>query len=73
MLAYRIGGLDSYGVCFSIASDLGSAFADLLLKWQIQGSIYVRGKMTASKPFMRALAKPLHTKHTIIIAQIQDV
>lgn len=73
MLAYRIGGLDSYGVCFSIASDLGSAFADLLLKWQIQGSIYVRGKMTTSKPFMRALAKPLHTKHTIIIAQIQDV
>lgn len=72
MLAYRIGGLDSYGVCFSIASDLGSAFADLLLKWQTQGSIYVRGKMTTSKPFMRALAKPLHTKHTIIIAQIQD-
>lgn len=72
MLAYRIGGLDSYGVCFSIASDLGSAFADLLLKWQIQGSIYVCGKMTTSKPFMRALAKPLHTKHTIIIAQIQD-
>lgn len=72
MLAYRIGGLDSYGVCFSIASDLGSAFADLLLKWQIQGSIYVCGKMTTSKPFMRALAKPLHTKHTIIVAQIQD-
>lgn len=72
MLAYRIGGLDSYGVCFSIAGDLGSAFADLLLKWQTQGSIYVRGKMTTSKPFMRALAKPLHTKHTIIIAQIQD-
>lgn len=71
MLAYRIGGLDSYGVCFSIASDLGSAFADLLGKWQVQGAIYLQGELFACAPFARALLKPLRTRHKLIITQVQ--
>lgn len=73
ILAYRIGGLDSYGVCFSIVSDLGSAFADLLGKWQVQGAIYLQGELFACAPFARALLKPLHTRHKLIIAQAQGV
>lgn len=71
ILAYRIGGLDSYGVCFSIVSDLGSAFADLLGKWQVQGAIYLQGELFACAPFARALLKPLRTRHKLIIAQAQ--
>lgn len=73
ILAYRIGGLDSYGVCFSIVSDLGSAFADLLGKWQVQGAIYLQGELFACAPFARALLKPLRTRHKLIIAQAQGV
>ena len=71
MLAYRIGGLDSYGVCFSIVSDLGGAFADLLGKWQVQGAIYLQGELFACESFTRALLKPLRTRHKPIIAQAQ--
>lgn len=71
MLAYRIGGLDSYGVCFSIVSDLGGAFADLLGKWQVQGAIYLQGELFACESFTRALLKPLRTRHKPIIAQVQ--
>lgn len=71
ILAYRIGGLDSYGVCFSIVSDLGGAFADLLTKWQVQGAIYLQGELFACAPFARALLKPLRTRHKLIIAQAQ--
>lgn len=68
LLAYYIGGLDVAGVSFSIVSDLGVAFGELLRKWDIQGQIMLQGKLCASKAFVRSVVKALPKERTISIA-----
>ena len=68
LLAYYIGGLDVAGVSFSIVSDLGMAFGELLRKWNVQGKIMLQGRLCASRAFVRSVVRALPRECAISIA-----
>lgn len=63
ILAYKIGGLDTFGVCFSILSDLGLALGEYLIKANKDGAIVLCGTIFENRVFLKGVLKGLGGKN----------
>lgn len=57
MLAYRVGGLDAYGACFSVVHDLGEAIGEYLAKNAADCAIVLQGELAQNEVFLRGVLK----------------